>query len=285
MKYLTKLNNLLLFNSIIRVFAILLLVSVFPMCAKDEGGLTQDQLDAIGEAFAFSALSSGGGAVSPTSAPLLNNFALTPLSTCSPDTLTPPYNCPAGGNIYFTINLNCSGPSGCCAQQNPCSKDTMSINGMGSTLYNSCTIMSKGGDRVVINGTITATLTSTAEISCPSIITVNVKITLTGMPSITVNGKEVCKGDVFLTATATYSGVISTTISGTVCGQSIYNTYNYGCAVKCADGDCCPSGSYCGTCTANACFSVAYPVDCCNGYACPSGTKCVQVGGETKCQW
>ncbi len=269
------------------LFVLLMLAVLLPVCGKygGGGGLTQDQLDAIGEAFAFSALSSAGGAVSPTSIPLLNNFALTPLVNCTPDTLTPPYNCPAGGNIYFTINLSCSGPSGCCAQQNLCKKDTMSINGMGSTLYNSCAIRSKAGDSVVINGTITATLTSTAEISCPSIVTVDVKITLTGMPSITVNGREVCKGDIFLTATAHYGGSIYTTISGTVCGQSIYNTYNYGCAVKCPDGSCCPNGSYCGTCTPDACFSIAYPVDCCNGYACLQGTKCVQVGGETKCQW
>jgi len=141
------------------------------------------------------------------------------------------------------------------------------------------------GDRVVVHGTITATITSTAEISCPSIITANVKVTITGMPSVIVNGKEVCKGNVFLTATSRYAGSIYTTISGSVCGYDMNRTYNYGCAVKCSNGNCCPNGSYCGTCTPDACFSVVYPVDCCNHYACPGGSQCVQEGGETKCRW
>lgn len=269
---------------VIRVTGLFLAMAVsLSYCGKEsKGGLTSDQLNAIGEAFAFTALSAGGGAVNPSS---LNELGLSPSANCTPDKLTPPYNCPAGGNIYFTVNLNCTWPSDCCAQQNPCSKDTMSINGMGSANYNSCTVISSAGDHVVINGTITTTITSTATISCPSYITVDVKVSITGMPSITVNGKEVCNGDIFLTATARYDTAISTTISGSVCGQNIYQTYNYGCVVKCAGGGCCPGGSYCGTCTPDSCFSVAYPVDCCNGYACPGGTKCVQVGGETKCQW
>jgi hypothetical protein len=268
------------------IFMFMAMALFLSYCGKgDKGGLSSAQLDAIGEAFAFTALSAGGGAISPSAVSSLNELGLASSANCSPDQLTPPYNCPGGGNIYYTINLNCAGPSGCCAQQNPCSKDSMSISGMGSTLYNSCTVSSSAGDHVVINGTITTTITSTAEITCPSIITVNVKVTMTGMRSITVNGREVCKGDVFLTATAYYGRSIYTTISGTVCGYDIYQTYNYGCTVKCSNGSCCPTGSYCGTCTPDSCFSVAYPVDCCNGYACPGGTQCVQVGGDTKCQW
>lgn len=268
-----------------RTFLFLTMAILLSYCGKDsKGGLTSEQLNAIGEVFAFSALSSGGGTVNPSSLSSLNELGLSPLANCSPDTLTPPYNCPGGGNIYFTINLNCSGPSGCCADQNPCSKDSMSINGMGTATYNSCTQTTSSGDHVVVNGSLTTTITSSAEITCPSIIVVNVKVSITGMPSITVNGREVCKGDVFLTATARYAGTISTTISGSVCGYDIYQTYNYGCVVECGNGSCCPGGSYCGTCTPDSCFSVAYPVDCCNGYACPAGTSCVQNDGKTMCQ-
>lgn len=259
------------------IFGIALLL---PYCGGSKGssGLSSTQLDAIAEAFAFSALSTGSGASQPSS---LDSLSLNPLANCTPQQLTPPYNCPGGGNIYFTIDLNCSGPSGCCwAQPDPtCSKDSISVNGMGSTLYNSCTTTSSGGDHIVINGTLTTTITSNAEFTCAGAVTVNVTVSLTGMPSITVNGKEVCKGDIFITAKASYSSTISASVTGTVCGETINSTFNYGCAVDCPDG-CCPNGTICPTCSTGYCIYAAYPVDCCNGKSCPQGWTCVNNGNS-----
>jgi len=268
-----------------RVMVTIIALVAIQFCGKEgSSGLSPEQKEAIAEAFAYAALSSSTGTVSPQSISLKEQGLLKPLVNCTPDKLTPPYNCPGGGNIYFTINLSCNGPSGCCASQNPCSKDSISINGMGTTSYNSCTTVSSGGDHVVVNGSLTATITSTAEFTCDGIVTASVKVSLTGMPSITVNGKEVCKGDVFITATATVSATMSVSVSGTVCGENIYNTINYGCLVKCADNSCCYSGTYCSTCS-DGCIPVGGD-DCCNGKYCKPGWTCCSscYNGGPGCQ-
>lgn len=275
------------------------------------GGLSSSQQQAIAEAFSFSALSSAGGTASGAPhimpAPLLklqpvgavpstaelsellfaaaNNSADSlqggkgaasyAAGACPSSNLTPPYNCPGGGNVYYTINLNCVMPTGCCGNNPPCTQDTMSINGMGSLIYNNCKTTSSTGESVLINGTLTATLTSNATVQCGGSVVANAKVTITGMPTISVNGADVCHGDVFITANASYSTNIYASVSGTVCGHSIYETFDKGCAVTCGSGSCCALGTVCSTCSSPAtCFGAAYPVDCCNSKACPSGYRC-----------
>jgi len=273
-------------------------------------GLSSSQQKAIAEAFSFSALSSAGGSASgaphimpapqiklqPVKAvlspadieelmfTLANNGANASLGSkgaallapnaCQSSSLVPPYNCPGGGNIYYTINLNCTMPTGCCADNNPCSSDSMSINGQGSVIYNSCKVRSSDGDSVLINGTLTATLTSNATMVCGGAVTANAKVTITGQPTITVNGVDACHGDVFITANASYNTSISASVSGSICGQNIYETFNKGCAVSCGSNSCCSLGTVCSTCSSPGCFKAAYTVDCCNGTACPTGTRC-----------
>ncbi len=271
----------------------MLLLAMFWMgCGggDDTNLLTSDQKQVIAEAFSYVALSSAGGNVTSSASHLIPNtmFSTNPFNSndtwgsCTPDQLTPPYNCPAGGNVYFTINLNCDWPTGCCANDPPCSKDSMAVNGMGSVIYNNCKMISEEGASVLINGTITMTLTSSAQMDCGGSVSASAKATLTGMPTISVNGRDVCRGNISITANAWYHTSIGASVSGTICGQPIFNTIDQGCANDCGDF-CCFIGNECGLCS-GGCFNAGYTVDCCNGYACQTGFSCVNVGGETKCQ-
>ncbi|MGC8756807.1 MAG: hypothetical protein ACP5QW_09855, partial [bacterium] len=252
--------------------------------SKSGGGpFTSEQISALAQIFASSATSAA--TMSTTSYSQFKITNLNSLSSCGPNTLIPPTSCPGGGNIYYTINMNCTMPSGCCSANPPCSQDSMSITGQGSTNYNSCAeTITTTGDHIMINGTINMGLTSKATMQCGGAVDVDVTVTFTGMPTISVNGHDVCHGDIFITAKGHAGASNYVSVSGTICGQSVYEYYNQGCAVTCADKSCCYAGTYCSTCYANACIPVGN-VDCCNGYNCPSGTTCVQSGGKTMCQY
>jgi hypothetical protein len=272
-------------GAVLGIAAGLLILTMAGCGSSGSGGggpFSTDQLNALAQLFATSANSASTMTVSSYS-PLKVN-SLSPLSSCGPSTLIPPTSCSGGGDIYYTINMNCTMPSGCCSANPPCSQDSMSINGQGSINYNSCAeTITTTGDHLMINGTINMGLTSNATIQCGGAVDVDVTVTFTGMPTISVNGKDVCHGDIFITAKGHSGASNYTSVSGTICGQRIYENYNYGCSVTCADKSCCYAGSYCSTCYANACIPTG-AVDCCNGYNCPSGTTCVQSSGKTMCQ-
>ncbi len=263
---------------------VIMALGVLFSCGDRGALISEPQFDIIGEMFATLALSPGSSAIgnNAQSVPLLEARGINPLENCSPQKLIPPSNCGESGNIYTTINLTCSGPSGCCGADPPCEKDTMSIEGTGSTVFNTCTTSTAEGDRVVIDGTIYTTLTVDTAFTCSGIVSAQSKVTLTGRPSFRVNGREVCNGDIFITVTAFVGSSVYVIVSGNICDQYFYRKYDYGCSVDCGSY-CCPSGAVCATCTSGeACFAAIYPVDCCNGYACPAGTTCTSDG---KCQY
>jgi hypothetical protein len=243
------------------------------------GPFNSEQLSALAQMFASTAnttLTMGTSSYAPVK---ING--LHPLSSCGPSTLIPPTNCPGGGNIYYTLNMNCTMPSGCCSNNSPCPQDSMSINGQGSINYNSCAeTITTTGDHLMINGTITMGLTSKATIQCGGAVDVDVTVTFTGMPTISVNGKDVCHGDIFITAKGHAGASNYTSVSGTICGQHLYEYYNYGCSVTCADKSCCYAGTYCSTCYANACIPDG-GVDCCNGNYCPAPYKTCNTSANT----
>ena len=262
------------------------LLTVFTGCGGSGGGsggpFNPNQLNALAQIFASS--TNSAAAMSTTSYTSLKTNNLSPLSSCGPSTLIPPTSCPGSGNIYYTLNMNCTMPTGCCAANPPCSQDSMSISGQGSINYNSCAeTITTTGDHIMINGPINMGLTSNATMQCGGAVDVDVTVTFTGTPTISVNGKDVCHGDIFITAKGHTGASSYTSVSGTICGQRLYENYNYGCAVTCADKSCCYAGTYCSKCYANACIP-AGAVDCCNGYNCPSGTKCDTSSGKTLCQ-
>jgi hypothetical protein len=206
--------------------------------------------------------------------------ALTPAadSACQPDKLVPPQNCADGGNIYTTINLRCSEPSGCCANDPPCEADEVNLAGQFGTVYNSCRIKSDGHS-IVLNGSLTGNLTSEFIAQCSGLATASLKFVYVGRPSITVDGREACPGGINLTLQAFVGASITITMSGSVCEWPIQAVYDEGCLQTCADGHCCPAGAVCGTVSEGACFAPGYTVDCGGGRACPTGTTCVD-GGE-----
>jgi hypothetical protein len=153
--------------------------------------------------------------------------------SCSPQSLLPPTNCPSGGNIYYTINTTCNELTGCCyTLPNPsCSNDTFFVGGQGSAFFNSCSEKSDEGEIVMISGTIYEQLTVNEDLACSSgVITLNIKMTLTGIPTMTANGRTLCQGDIFITTNATSSsatGKTNISVSGSICGQNIYQVFNY----------------------------------------------------------
>ncbi len=247
-------------------------------CGSSGGGggslFTGDQANALAQMFATSANSALTLSTSSFRPTRLQTGNLGTLASCGPSTLIPSTNCPGGGDIYYTLNMDCTIPSGCCYQQTPCSQDSMSISGSGSITYNSCAeTITSTGDHIMVNGTLHMVMTSQATISCPGAIDVDVTVTFTGTPSISVNGHEVCNGDIFITAKGHSGASNYASVSGTVCGQRIAETYDYGCAVACPGNACCYAGTYCSTCYSGGCVPTGH-MDCCNGYNCPTGTQC-----------
>jgi hypothetical protein len=251
--------------------------------------LSGEQLDAIAEAFAFSAKSAVGMDMTASSSAFLSSpdgallaYRKYPVARSKAQRLIPPYSCPSGGDIYFTSNVDFTDLSGCCGNDPPCSQDSLSAAGQSDIIYNSCAVHGQGGDSVVVSGSLKVDVIVNAIVYCPSTVTVGVTVTLTGMPRIGVNGKDVCKGDIFLTVRGYSESSIWTSISGTVCGQHIYKTFEYGCAVTCADNSCCAVGEECSTnCPTTSCVP-AGGVDCCNGKYCePPYTACMTA--QDKC--
>ncbi len=245
------------------------------------GPFSSDQLSALAQIFASSANSASTMTVSSYSPLKTNN--LSPLSSCGPSTLIPPYSCPSSGNIYYTLTMDCTMPSGCCANKPPCSSDSMSINGSGSINYNSCAqTITTTGDHIMINGIIHMALTSNATMQCGGAVDVDVTVTFTGIPTISVNGHDVCHGDIFITAKGHAGASNYVSVSGTVCGQRIYEYDNNGCAVTCADKSCCYTGTTCDICgsTNYGCIP-AGAVSCCNGKYCPAPYKTCNASANT----
>lgn len=232
--------------------------------------LSASQSDTVVELMARTATKLSARSQEPVQSPPA--WKASAANLCQPERLVPPEACPGGGNIYFTLNLSCSGPTGCCANENPCSKDSVHVGGQGKVLYNNCVTTNAEGDRILINGSIQIGLTADGDFTCHGITSAKAQVTLNGMPSIRVNGVERCHGTVFLNATATVNTSQVTTVNGRVCGVPVGRVYNDGCVVSCANNMCCPGGSQCSTCS-NGCVPVGF-VDCCNGKYCNPGTRC-----------
>jgi hypothetical protein len=195
---------------------------------------------------------------------------------CTPQQLMPPRDCPAGGNIYFTINLGCTGPSLCCGNEPPCQEDNFSISGLGTAIYNNCTAVSENGDRVVVNGSLHIGVDSDTKLTCEGVYDSETVVRVNGIPSVRVNGREACPGTVNLEARAKYEYEAVTTVKGSACGASINEIYAEGCIVACGSGSCCPGGSYCSS-SGSGCVPNGY-VDCGNGKHCPPGSQCTADG-------
>jgi hypothetical protein len=197
------------------------------------------------------------------------------LANCTPTQLTPPTPCAAGGNIYTTIDQSCTMPTGCCAAQSPCAADHAAVNGLGKFYYNAC----RPSSRVTVDGSINWTEVMTLDVPCNGAATGTLKITWNGLPSMKVDGREVCDGTIFVTATLHIGATISGTLTGSICGHQVSRGLNFGCVVDCGGGACCGAGSYCSKC-GGGCFSSAYPNECCDGSnkACPAGLRCVGGG-------
>lgn len=211
---------------------------------------------------------SGGGADSGGSLHVLTN--------CTPTRLSPPTACDGGGNIYTTVDQSCTDPSGCCGNlQNRCAADHVGINGIGKFYYNGC----RSNDRVTVDGSLNWTDVLNVTVPCDGAATGSLKITWNGIPSVRVDGKEVCNGTVFVTATIQIGTTISGSISGTICGVPVSRALSFGCVVDCGGSRCCSAGTYCSKC-GGGCFSNAYPNECCDGSgkACPSGLRCLTGG-------
>lgn len=192
--------------------------------------------------------------------------------------MIPPIPCADGGNIYTTINLRCNEPSGCCADDPPCEADEVTLGGQIGTVFNNCRTVTEDGHVIVMNGSITGTLTSEAVLQCSGFSTISMKLVHLGRPSITIDGRESCPGTIHLTTQAFVGSEITITVSGEVCEWPVNLIFDDGCVQTCADGHCCPAAAACGTASEGACFRPGYTVDCGNGRACPTGSTCVDNG-------
>ncbi len=262
----------------VTVVLLALLLLLPAACGTEEPetsqGLSHAQQRTLLELFALPARHSGEHAgEGASSAP---PYRTSTTVNCTPQELMPPIDCPAGGNIYFTVNLMCEGPSLCCGNEPPCRQDTFSIEGLGTTTYNNCTAVSDEGDRMVVNGSLHIGVESETAFTCSGVYDSETVVRITGIPSVQMNGREACPGNVSLEARASLDYEAVTTIKGRVCGVDVNELYADGCVVACGSGSCCQGGSYCSTC-GTGCVPEGY-VDCCNGKHCPPGTRCTDDG-------
>ncbi len=241
---------------------------------EPEPGLSAAQRRSLLSLFALQARDMGdqAGDGSAAAAP----YRASTTVNCTPQELTPPTDCPDGGNIYYTIDLGCTGPSLCCGQEPPCTEDLFSIAGLGTVLYNNCTVIDDQGGRIVVNGSLHVGIDSDTRFTCSGVYDSETVVRVNGMPTVQHNGREVCPGLVTLEARATLGYEVVTTVKGTVCGVEVSELYAEGCMVTCGDGACCPGGTTCSTCV-SGCVPEGH-VDCCNGKHCPPGTQCTPDG-------
>ncbi len=190
------------------------------------------------------------------------------ITSWSPQALGPTEACSGGGSVHSAVNCMLSTPSGCCGANPPCQQDSASVQIQGGTFYNGCVEGS-----VTMDGSLTLGATGQVIATCAGLVTGEFDVTLSGAPSIRVNGVEVCSGPVLASVHVQIGGAIVVTVSGSACGEHFSGQYSMGCAVDCGGKGCCPQGSTCSACS-NSCVPVAYPVDCCDGYSCPAGTTC-----------
>jgi hypothetical protein len=202
--------------------------------------------------------------------------SLSPLASCTPQRLTPVRACPAGGNIYTTVNQTCpdANLASCCGANPACSEWKGAFSGQYKTLYNGC----KTGPNVEISGTWNGTMTGSLQGDCGGQVLLGATIRYNGNLSVRVNGREACEGFPSLEVTIFAYGYVQITMSGRICGRSIFKSYKSACFTQC-DGFCCPGGSICSK-TGKHCWPPSYPVDC-GDYACPAGTQCA---AGNKCQ-
>lgn len=205
----------------------------------------------------------------------------TSLENCSPQTLTPPIPCAAGGRIYHTINLSCSNDnSSCCSDESPCTQFEVRVVGQGSTIFSACTLTADDDlGVIVISNSLLSQIDTRFTLGCSGWVAGGTSLHIDGNLSITVNGREVCNGITSLDVVVGTSPNIYASISGTLCGRVVVYYSDGGCGGPACGDICCTVGSICqSACGAPACAPAAYPVDCCNGRFCPDGTTCSADG-------